>query len=375
MTEAEEKEMVVTPWKVEGEVDYNRLIEKFGTKPITQELYDRIEKYAGYMHMQLRRGVFFSHRDLDWWLDVYSRGDPVGLYTGRGPSGPVHLGHLLPWFFTKYMQDAFDADLYFQMTDDEKFLINPDLTLDDTVGYTYDNSLDLIAVGFDPEKTHIISDVENIHQLYRLSLQVAKKVTYSTIKAVFGLTDSDNIGIIFYPAVQAVPCFIQSVKENRKVAVIIPAAIDQDPYWRMTRDIAEKLGYYKPAQMHAKFLPGLGKGGKMSASKPETAIFTIDPPEVAEKKIMGAFTGGQPTVHEQKEKGGNPDVCSIYAYYYFLFEEDDGKLMELENDCRSGALICGDCKARLAKIIKRFLVDFQEKREKARSQLDDFLFK
>ena len=49
--------------------------------------------------------------------------------------------------------------------------------------------------------------------------------------------------------------------------------------------------------------------------------------------------------------------------------------MELENDCRSGALICGDCKARLAKIIKRFLVDFQEKREKARSQLDDFLFK
>jgi tryptophanyl-tRNA synthetase len=376
MTEAEEKEeMVVTPWEVSGDVDYDRLIEQFGTKPMTRSLVKRLERHAGYLHMQLRRGVFFSHRDLDWWLDVYERGEPVGLYTGRGPSGPVHLGHMLPWFFTKYLQDAFDAHLYFQMTDDEKFLYNPQLTLEETVGYTYDNALDLIAVGLDPERTHIISNVDNIEHLYRLSLQVAKRVTYSTIKAVFGLTDSDNIGLIFFPAIQAVPSFIQSVREGRKVAVLIPAAIDQDPYWRMTRDIAEKLGYYKPAQMHAKFLPGLGKGGKMSASMPETAIFTIDPPEVAEKKIMGAFTGGGATVEEHKEKGGNPTVCSIYAYYYFLFEEDDRNLAELEKECRSGALVCGDCKARLARVVKGFLVDFQAKRERARDQLEDFLIK
>ncbi|MFB0558216.1 MAG: tryptophan--tRNA ligase, partial [Candidatus Bathyarchaeia archaeon] len=360
------KEMVVTPWKVEGEVDYDRLIEQFGTKAITQKLRDRLAKHAGYMHAQLRRGIFFSHRDLDWWLDIYEGGEPVGLYTGRGPSGPVHLGHLLPWFFTKYLQDAFSADLYFQMTDDEKFVYNPELSLEETNFYTYENALDLIAVGLDPDKTHIISDVDNIDHLYRLALEVAKRVTYSTIRAVFGLTDSDNIGIIFFPAIQAVPCFLQSIRENRKVAVLIPAAIDQDPYWRMTRDIAERMGFYKPAQMHAKFLPGLGKGGKMSASMPETAVFTIDPPELAEKKIMDAFTGGQPTVREQMEKGGDPSVCSIYAYYYFLFEEDDDKLVELENECRSGSLICGDCKARLARVVSRFLVDFQEKRENAR---------
>jgi len=143
----------------------------------------------------------------------------------------------------------------------------------------------------------------------------------------------------------------------------------------MTRDIAEKMGYYKPAQIHAKFLPGLGKGGKMSSSMPETAIFTIDPPEAAEKKVMAAFTGGQATVREQKEKGGDPTACSVYAYYYFLFEEDDATLVDLENDCRSGSLVCGDCKARLAKIISRFLVDFQEKREKAKDRLEDFLIK
>ncbi|MGQ9679224.1 MAG: tryptophan--tRNA ligase [Candidatus Bathyarchaeia archaeon] len=375
MSDESLEEMIVTPWRVSGEVDYGRLVEQFGTQPITEELLKRLKKHAGSLHTQLRRGIFFSHRDLDWWLSMYETGNPVGLYTGRGPSGPVHLGHLLPWFFTKYLQDAFNAHLYFQMTDDEKFLINDNLTLEDTTGYMYENTLDLIACGLDAEKTHVISNVNHISHLYRLSLQVGKLVTYSTIKAIFGLSDSDNIGIIFFPAIQAAPCFIQSVREGRKVAVLIPAAIDQDPYWRMTRDIAEKLGFYKPAQMHAKFLPGLGKGGKMSASMPETAIFTTDPPEAAARKIMEAYTGGRATVKEQREHGGDPSICTVYAYYYYLFEEDDKKLAELEKECRRGSIICGDCKTRLAKVVKRFLSDFQEKREKARDIADQFFIK
>jgi tryptophanyl-tRNA synthetase len=325
------------------------------------------------MHVQLRRDIFFSHRDVDWWLDVYDRGEPVGLYTGRGPSGHVTLGHLIPWFFCKYLQDAFGAELYFQMTDDEKFLLRDDLTLEETIGYTYDNALDVIACGLAKGKTHIFSDTEHIGHLYKLGLRVAKKITLSTVKAVFGFTDSDNIGLTWYPALQAMTCFLQSEREKRNVACLIPAAIDQDPYWRMTRDIAEKLGYYKPAQIHAKFLPGLGQGGKMSASQPETAVFTTDKPGIAAKKVLGAFTGGRATVEEQRRLGGQPEVCNVYAYFYFLFEEDDAKLAEIESQCRSGALMCGECKSRLAKSVKAFLVDFQRRRERAKNQLADFL--
>jgi tryptophanyl-tRNA synthetase len=374
MTEDNEK-MVVTPWEVRGVIDYDKLIEQFGVQLMSPDLEERIAKHAGYMHLQLRRGIYLSHRDVDWWLSEHEKGNRVGLYTGRGPSGYVHLGHLLPWFFCKYLQDAFDADLYFQMTDDEKFVFDDHLSLDQTIGYTYDNALDVIACGLDPEKTHIFSDTEHIQHLYKIALHVSKRVTYSTAKAVFGFQDSDNIGMIWYPALQAMTCFLQSDREGEKIPCLIPAAIDQDPYWRMTRDIAEKMGHYKPAQIHAKFLPGLGKGGKMSSSMPETAIFTIDSPEMAEKKVKAAFTGGQATVKEQREKGGDPTVCSIYAYSYFLFEEDDAKLIELEKDCRSGALVCGDCKARLAKVIGFFLVDFQAKREKAKDNLQDFIIK
>jgi tryptophanyl-tRNA synthetase len=352
MIEDNEK-MVVTPWEVRGVVDYDKLIEQFGVQPMTPNLAQRITKHAGYMHMQLRRGIYLSHRDVDWWMSEYEKGNRVGLYTGRGPSGHVHLGHLLPWFFCKYLQDAFDADLYFQMTDDEKFVFDDHLTLDQTIGYTYDNALDVIACGLSPEKTHIFSDTDHIQHLYKIALRVSKRVTYSTAKAVFGFKDSDNIGMIWYPALQAMTCFLESDREGENIPCLIPAAIDQDPYWRMTRDIAEKMGYYKPAQIHAKFLPGLGKGGKMSSSMPETAIFTKDLPEAAAKKVMLGFTGGQATVKEQRELGGDPTICSIYAY----------------------ALVCGDCKARLAKVISSFLTDFQAKREKAKDVLADYIIK
>ncbi|HIE18831.1 TPA: tryptophan--tRNA ligase, partial [Candidatus Bathyarchaeota archaeon] len=145
---SDEEEMIVTPWTVSGKIDYTRLIEEFGTQPITEDLLKRIEKHAGKRHLQLRRGLFFSHRDLDWILDMYEAGRRFILYTGRGPSGPVHIGHLVPWIFTKHLQDVFGSKLYFQMTDDEKFLVNPDFTLEKSTGFAYDNALDVIAVGF-----------------------------------------------------------------------------------------------------------------------------------------------------------------------------------------------------------------------------------
>lgn len=61
----------VTPWDVEGAVvdgvaqaiDYNKLIEQFGTRPIDDEILQRLEKLTGRKpHIFLRRGIFFSHR-------------------------------------------------------------------------------------------------------------------------------------------------------------------------------------------------------------------------------------------------------------------------------------------------------------------------
>lgn len=363
----------VTPWEVEGEIDYARLIEKFGTQPITPELLQRVRRLTAEIHPMLKLGYFFSHRDFDWILDKHEKGENFYLYTGRGPSGPVHMGHLMPWFFTKYLQDKFNSKLLFQITDDEKFLFNQNKTREQISQFTCENILDIIAVGFDPKKTRIIVDTEHIQYLYPIATEIAKKITFSTAKAVFGFSNSTNIGMIGFPPIQAAPCFLPSIIEGKNTPVLIPAAIDQDPYWRLTRDVADRMGYYKPAQIHSKFLPGLGMLGKMSSSRPETAFFTTDDDEVIDKKASSAFTGGQATVSLQRLLGGNALGCPVFWYLRYFFDtekQSDERLLK----CKSGNLLCGECKCDLANSAKPFVAEFRRRREKAKDVIQEFMY-
>src|SRR5919112_529009 len=368
-----DNDFTVTPWEVEGNVDYNKLINKFGTFAITNEIIEKIKKITGEVHPLLKNRYFFSHRDLDWILSEYQKGNKFYLYTGRGPSGLIHLGHLMPWLFTKYLQDRFDVKLIFQITDDEKFLFNDSKDLETINKFTFENILDIIAIGFDPNKTKIIVDTKHINYLYPLSIEIAKRITFSTAKAVFGFSNSSNIGMIGFPPIQSAPCFLPSLIEGRSVPVLIPAAIDQDPYWRMTRDIAEKMNYYKPAQIHSKFVPGLGMLGKMSSSKPETAIFTTDDPEEVDKKVSAAYTGGQATVALQRQFGANALGCPVFWYLRYFFDtekQSDERMLR----CKSGNLLCGECKSDLSKGAKPFIVEFQKRREKAKDVIDKFMY-
>jgi len=365
---AKKGEFTVTPWEVSGNVDYDLLIKDFGSQRIDEPLRQRIKKLAGgELHYMLRRDLFFSHRDLPWVLDEYEKGNKFSLYTGRGPSEHTHIGHLVPWFFTKWLQDKFNVPLLFQFTDDEKYLFKDKLTRKDTLEFSKENMLDVLAVGFDPKKTRMIVDTKEIATLYPHALDVAKKVTFSTAKAVFGFTNDTNIGSIFFTSIQSVPAFLPTIEKGKPVPVLIPCAIDQDPHFRVTRDVAPRLGYPKPAMLHCRFVPALlGPQSKMSASDPVNTIFTTDAPEEAAKKVMRAFTGGRATVAEQREKGGNPDICSVCQYLNFLFEPDDKKLKERFEDYRNGKILDGENKAYLAEKVKAFLKEHQRKREQAR---------
>ncbi len=368
----DEEEMVVTPWEVKGKIDYDRLIKEFGTQRIDEKIRTKIYEITKEKHFMLERELFFSHRDLDWILKEYNKGNKFVIYTGRGPSGNVHIGHLVPWMFTKWWQEKFDTRLYFQLTNDEKFWFEPDLGYRKMKQITYDNALDVIAIGFEPENTFIIQDIEHIDLMYELAVQVAKKVTFSTARAVFGFDNSMNIGGIFYPAMQAVPAFLHSWIYGTKTPCIIPCAIDQDPHWRVTRDVAERLGYYKPAAIHCMFVPGLQEGGKMSSSIPMSAVLTTDTPKMARKKVMAAFTGGRTSAEEQRKLGANPDICSVFKYYNFIFMPDDKELADLENRCRSGDILCGECKQILAPRMMELLEKHQAAREEAKERIHEF---
>lgn len=147
------------------------------------------------------------------------------------------------------------------------------------------------------------------------------------------LQSSSNIGKIHFPSIQGATSFATSFphifgedeKKSAKIPCLIPCAIDQDPYFRLTRDAAVSLKYAKPSLVHMRFLDALqGPGSKMSASDDTSAIFMKDTAKEIKTKVNKyAFSGGRETVEEHREKGGNPDVDVAYQYLQFFLEDDE----------------------------------------------------
>ncbi|KXJ13302.1 tryptophan--tRNA ligase, cytoplasmic [Exaiptasia diaphana] len=354
-------------------IDYNKLIRQFGCSALSQSHLDRIEKLTGKPpHHLLKRGVFFSHRDLDAMLDMYEKGQPFYLYTGRGPSSEsMHLGHLIPFIFTKYLQEAFNVPLVIQLTDDEKFFLKKHLDIDETYRLAYENAKDIIALGFDPKKTFIFSDIDYIgssSDFYRNILRIQRCITFNQVRATFGFVETDSIGKIAFPAVQAAPAFCNSFPETfgrrKDVPCLIPCAIDQDPYFRLTRDVAPRVGCHKPSLIFSTFFPALqGAKTKMSASDPNSSIFLTDTPNQIKKKINKyAFSGGRDTVEEHRELGGDLEVDIPYKYLTF-FLEDDEKLAQIREDYSTGKMLSGEIKKELIQVLQPIVAAQQERRK------------
>ena len=87
---------------------------------------------------------------------------------------------------------------------------------------------------------------------------------------------------------------------------------------------------------------------------------------VVKKKVGRAFTGGKVSVEEQRREGGNPEVCAVFKYCFYMFEGDDRRIEEMAARCRAGEVLCGECKQCLTEKINAFLEKHQARREEAR---------
>ncbi|KAJ8950259.1 hypothetical protein NQ314_007947 [Rhamnusium bicolor] len=258
-------------------------------------------------------------------LNCYEFKKPFYLYTGRGPSSrSMHVGHLIPFTLCKWLQDVFDVPLVIQLTDDEKSLWK-DIKLDEAHKMAYANARDIIAMGFDVEKTFIFTDLDYIG--------IQKLVTFNQVKGIFGFDDSTLIGKIAFPAVQAAPALSSSFPDifnGRRARCLIPCAIDQDPYFRMT--------------------------GTDTAKQLRTKI------------NKHAYSGGRATLEDHRKYGGNCEVDVSYQYLKF-FLEDDEKLEKIKQDYESGELLSGDLKKLLINCLTPILTDHQHRRAQVTDEL------
>lgn len=354
---------------VDGEINYSEAMKEFGIEEIRPFLPKFKEQPVLY-----RRGLVIGHRDIGRILHSIEQKKKFAVLTGANPSGHLHLGNLLFLQQALYFQKL-GGDVYIPVSDDETYVFKKTENLEKATKNAYENIIpEIIALGFDPKKTKIFVSTQD-SRVYNLAVRLSTRTTFSTIKAIFGFNNETNPGAIFYGVVQSAHIMMPQLPQfGGPKPVVVPIGIDQDPYMRLSRDIAEKEGFIKPSSTNHKFLPGL-LGGKMSGSKPETCIFVNDDPENARKKIMRAFSGGAATLREHREKGGNPDIDVACQYLYYMFEEDDKKIKDIFEGYRNGSLHSGDVKNMLADKVEKFLKDFQNRKKKAVKHIDDFILK
>jgi len=251
--------------------------------------------------------------------------------------------------------------LVVQLTDDEKALWRG-LDVDEARRLARENAKDIIACGFDVDKTFVFSDFGYLGgAFYRNVVRVQRCVTFNQVRGIFGFTSEDHIGKIAFPAVQAAPAFPDCFPHlfgdaaacgGGRVRCLIPCAIDQDPYFRMTRDVAPRIGHAKPALVESRFFPALqGESGKMSASDPTSAIFVSDTrAQIRDKISKHAFSGGGRTLEEHRARGADLAADVPFRYLQF-FLEDDARLAEIAREYGAGRMLTGEVKAELSELL------------------------
>ncbi|MDA3837262.1 MAG: tryptophan--tRNA ligase [Nanoarchaeota archaeon] len=362
-----------SPWEIEGDLNYAKLIKDFGIEPmkVLPEVFQE--------EVLFRRGVVFGNRDFGRILTAVKEKKKFVMMTGLMPTGRFHIGHMLLLKQVIFWQKM-GAKIYIAVADIEAYNARGQSFVE-SKKIARDYLLDYDALGLDLNKCEIYFqsergiDAKKSNAYYRLQNQLAGHVTFNEFKGAYGEVTP---GKMLAALLQGSDMLHPQLKEfEGSCPVLIPVGIDQDPHIRLTRDITKRVKEYKfipISSTYHLFMPGL-TGGKMSASDANSHIAMTDTAAQIKKKIGSAFSGGQETVEEHRKLGGNPDVDVAFQYLKFFFEEDDQKLAEVESAYRSGEMLSGEVKKMLIEKVQVFLADHQEKRTKAEKVVDKFLYK
>lgn len=405
----------INPWSSQPSEDIEKLFSMFGIEPIAN-----IDGILPSTPPFINRGVVVGHRDYRVIAEAIRDRKPFHILTGFMPSGHPHLGHLMVMKEVVW-HVAQGGTGYITVADREAHAVReiPWRKCDE---YGKEYLQCLYALGYHGN-TYFQSRNK---RLLDLAFEAATKVNFSELQAIYGFSDETalahaesvitQVADILYPQIDSSPA-----------PTVVPVGIDQDPHIRLTRGVAHKLrmftveerdgyisvrsknapaealddvhrrypgskkyeghvdipggkcidvsaevrrieiahggyGFFTPSSTYHRFIPGL-QGGKMSSSVPESTITFTEPEEVVRKKVMAAFTGGRPTLAEQKDLGGEPDMCPLFLLNLFHMVEDDSELAEIKRRCLGGELLCGQCKKETAERVLAFIRDFREKME------------
>ncbi|MBI2105675.1 tryptophan--tRNA ligase [Candidatus Woesearchaeota archaeon] len=357
---------LIDPWEVKEVKDYNKLMKELGVSDFLQ--YSKKLKDSP---LEIKRGLVLGHKDFSKIHEAISKKKKFAILTGLMPSGVFHFGHMSVINQVTYYQKLgakiylLAADLEAQLTRNIQEKKARKIAIEEYL-------LNYFALGLKKKNLEFYFQTigpKKFKEYTNISKLASAKTNFNEVKNIYGdITPQKLISALTQTADIIYPQ-LEGIKTT-----LTPIGFDQLPHANFARDIASRMGFDLPAFTFHKLIPGLqGPTTKMSSSKPESYIgFNDDEKTVRNKINKYAFSGGQATLAEHKKHGGNPDVDVSFIWLKYLFEHNDKKLEKIELDYRSGKLLTGELKAILIERINSFLKQHNQKREKARKEIDKF---
>ncbi len=333
----------IDPWGQFKVSDYAHVFREFGLQPFPRSLSEKLDNFL------FERGIVVAHRDFEKVLACISAKKPFVNITGIAASGPLHLGHKMDIDLFRFFSQKGGRN-YFAVCDIDAFLSRPDEKIPDlktAKKWAVQNTQDLLALGLEEDDIYVQSRKET--RYYEFAFELSKKITKNTFEAVYGHVDLGKVAANFLQYADIMHPQLQEFEGS--MPSITGIGIDQDPHARLTRDIAKRLPYKMevPSFIYFRHQSGLQPGQKMSASVPESAIFLSDDLKLVEKKIKRAFSGGQPTVEEHRQKGGNLQIDLVFEMLKFHYP-NTRELEKIGMEFASGKMLASE--------LKQFAIDF-----------------
>jgi tryptophanyl-tRNA synthetase len=282
------------------------------------------------------------------------------------PSGELHIGNyvgaLRQWAL---MAKDPGLDTFFCVVDAHAITVDydpkelPNRVLDAVAIY--------VAGGIDPERATVFlqSDVPEHTELawYLTCITPMGELERMTqFKDKSARKESVSAGLFTYPVLMAADILVYK-------ATIVPVGEDQVQHLELAREICRKFNARfgdvfpepKPKLSTTPRILGLDGKAKMSKSLGNT-IGIVDPPNVVEKKLKGAFTDP-----EKLRRGdpGRPEICNVFTMHKAFSSPE--RVAEIDPSCRSGALGCGECKKMLADVMNAELAPIRERAAELRA--------
>mgnify|MGYP001207855913 CR=1 FL=1 len=216
---------------------------------------------------------------------------PLKIYWGTAPTGKPHCGYFVPMLKLAHFLKA-GCEVKVLLADLHAFLDNMKAPLE-VVNYRakyYECVVKAILKSINVPIDKLIFVVGSSYQLtaeytmdiFRMSNSVsqndAKRAGADVVKQVA----NPLLSGLIYPLMQALD------EEHLGVDAQF-GGVDQRKIFVLAEENLQSIGYKKRAHLMNPMVPGLGQGGKMSASDPNSKIDILDDPKQVRKKVNSAY--------------------------------------------------------------------------------------